>query len=58
MQHHQVGKVEISVFDPPQIQQEDEWNDHAAYHKDMITDMIVVSSINKYVTCSRDHPIP
>jgi WD40 repeat protein len=51
---YQVGKVEISVFDPPQPQQEDEWNDHGAYHKDMITDIVNVSSLNKYVTCSRD----
>ena len=51
---YQVGKVEITVFDPPQPQQEDEWNDHGAYHKDMITDIVNVSSLNKYVTCSRD----
>jgi WD40 repeat protein len=54
MQHHQIGKVEISVFEAPQIQQEDEFNDPSVFHKEMITDMVNISSVHKYVTCSRD----
>ena len=52
MQHHQVDKVEITVF--RETVYDCEYNDATVYHKDMITELVNITAIKKYVTCSRD----
>lgn len=52
MQSYRIEKVEISVFAKPLY--DNIFNDLTAYHKDMITHIVNVESINKYVTTARD----
>jgi len=52
MQSHTVDKIEVSIFATTKY--DDEYNKPGDYHKDMITGMVLLPNINKYVTTSRD----